>query len=186
MSGRQAAVPLSDGEMSDKQREIASKLRVNGVLPNGFRVGMKNWDLFQAHLPFSTYVMARSTVPPRVREMAIVRIAANNGCDYEFQHHSRVCLNHLGFSQPDIERIVEGPNASGLSELDANVLKMVDQLSSNCNLDDDLYQDLRSEFSEQQFAELMFTIGNYESMTRVINVLDVPMDDDFEIMHQTS
>jgi len=186
MTSRTAVVPLSDEEMTAEQHKATKHLRVNDVLANGFRVGLRTWKLFQAHIPFSLYVMALSSVPPRIREMAIVRIAHNNGCDYEFQHHSKVCLNRLGFTPQDIKNIVAGPDAPGLSELDSNVLKMVDQLSKNCNIDDDVHKFLTETYTEDQFAELMFTIGNYESMTRVINVLNIPMDEDFEKMHSVS
>jgi len=127
--------------------------------------------------------MAGSSVPPRIRELAIIRVAHNNNCEYEFQHHAQVGLSHLGMSPQDIENIRMGASAPGLSTLDARVIELVDQLSNNCNISNELYDYLTNEFSQDQFVELMYTIGNYESMTRVINVLDIPMDSDFEVMH---
>jgi len=183
MSERAAAVPLSDEQLSEEQQNVTKMLRVNGVLANGFRVGMRAWKLFKAHLPFSLHVMALSSVPPRIRELAIIRIAHNNDCDYELQHHSQVGLTQLGFSENDLANIKQGADAPGLSELDANVIRLVDQLAQNCNISDKLHSALHEEFSEDQFAELLFTIGNYESMTRVINVMDIPMDEDFNKMH---
>ncbi len=180
---RSPAQPLSDEQLNEEQLKTAKMLRVNGVLANGFRVGMRAWKLFKAHLPFSIHVMAMSSVPPRVRELAIIRIAHNNNCDYELQHHSMVALQQLGMTEDDLNNIKEGPDASGLSELDASIIRLVDELDSDCNISDSLYAYLHTQFSEDQFAELLFTIGNYESMTRVINVLQVPMDEDFNKMH---
>ncbi len=183
MSNRSQAVPVTDEEFTEEQFNFTKMVRVNGVLANGFRVGMRSWKLFKAHFPFSLYVMALSSVPPRIRELAIIRIAHNNKCDYELAHHTQVGLSQLGFSEQDIANIKIGADAPGLSELDANIIRLVDELANNCNISDELHAYLHQEFNEDQFSELLFTIGNYESMTRVINVLDIPMDEDFNKMH---
>lgn len=183
MSNRAPRTPLSDEEFTQEQLDTTKMLRVNGVLANGFRVGMRSWKLFKAHLPFSLHVMALSSVPPRIRELAIIRIAHNNHCDYELQHHTQVGLTQLGLTQDDIENIKLGADAPGLSELDSYVIKLVDQLATDCNVSDEVHDFLNKEFNQDQFSELLFTIGNYESMTRVINVLGIPMDEDFDKMH---
>ncbi len=180
---RSKAIPLGDSDMTEEQLKVASNLRVNGVLANGFRVGMNNWKLFKAHLPFSIHVMALSSVPPRIRELAIIRIAHNTDCDYEFQHHCAVAKTQLGFTDQDIENIKQGPEATGLSKVDANVIQLVDELAQTANISDGLHARLHEDFTEEQFSELLFTVGNYESMTRVINVLQIPMDEDFNRMH---
>lgn len=183
MVARAPARPVTDEEMTDAQAALTAPLRVNGVLPNGFRVGLRAWKLFQAHLPFSAYVMSQSSVPPRLRELAIIRIAHSTGCDYELRHHAQGAMNYLGVTQADVDRICEGPDAEGIPALDALVIRLVDDLREHNNISDDLYARLIDELGEETLTELLFTIGNYESMARVINVLGVPMDDDFDVMH---
>ncbi len=184
MARRSEFAPLSDAELTPEQLEFTKKLRVNGIIPNGFRVGMRSWKLFKAHLPFSSYVMALSSVPARLRELAIIRISHLNNCDYEFEHHSQFGLNRLGFTQQDIDSICEGAGAAGLSDLDSYVIRLVDQLREPNGVSDDVVDKLMDELGEDSFTELMFTIGNYESMTRIINVLGVPMDEDFDAIHK--
>ncbi|HET9874887.1 MAG TPA: carboxymuconolactone decarboxylase family protein, partial [Mycobacterium sp.] len=44
-------------------------------------------DLAKAFLKFNVHLLFRSTLPERLRELAILRVAYRRGCSYEWAHH---------------------------------------------------------------------------------------------------
>ena len=44
-------------------------------------------DLTRAFLRFNVHLLFSSTLPPRLRELAILRVAHRHHCDYEWVHH---------------------------------------------------------------------------------------------------
>ena len=46
--------------------------------------------LTRAYLKFSTYLLYGSTLPPRIREQVILRVAHRRGCAYEWSHHVEI------------------------------------------------------------------------------------------------
>ena len=44
-------------------------------------------DLAKAFLTLSTHLAAKSTLPPRVRELAVLRVAWRRRCRYEWAQH---------------------------------------------------------------------------------------------------
>ena len=64
-------------------------------------------DLAEAFLPFNTRLLLRSTLPPRLRELAILRVARRSGCAYEWAHHARIAAK-AGLSEAEIEAAGDG------------------------------------------------------------------------------
>lgn len=81
-------------------------------------------ELASAFLRFGGYLLTRSTLPPRVREQVILRVAHRRGCAYEWSHH--VALGkRAGLSDADIAAARSG---AAPDEFDRAVLVAVDEL----------------------------------------------------------
>lgn len=171
--------PLRDYEMSDEQLDLVKHYRRNGHLPNIFRVGLRNPKLFKAYKAFGLYTMALSSVPPKLRELAIMRVAYLNKCDYEWGHHLRIS-REIGISNAEIARVKEGSEAPGWAPLEAAAIKMVDQIKYHADLDDPTYAILVDGIGEDAFVELVNTIGNYAMISAVLNILGVPLEPDIQ------
>ncbi len=167
--------PLRDDQMSDEQHDMVRNYRRDGQLPNIFRVALRNPKLFKAYKPFGLYIMALSTVPPRLRELAIMRVACLCKCDYEWGQHLRIA-REIGITDVEIERIRTGSAAPGWAPLEAATIEMVDQMKYDCDLDDATYAMLVTGIGEDAFVELINTIGNYFMVAAVLNILRVPLE----------
>ena len=89
-------------------------------------------ELTRAFLRFSGYLLSNSTLPPRVREQVILRVAHRRGCVYEWSHH--VALGKkAGLSDAEIAAIKSGDQ---IDEFDRGVLSAVDELDEKSNLSD--------------------------------------------------
>jgi 4-carboxymuconolactone decarboxylase len=170
-------MPLTDAEMSEEQHELTKHYRRGGVLPNIFRVALRNMKLFKAYKPFGLYTMALSSVPPRIREIAILRVAYNSKSDYEWGHHVRLARDEGGLSVEEIARIKQGPDVTGWGKVEAAVIRMVDQMRATSDLDDETYAVLMEALGEDAFVELLNTIGNYAMVSSLLNILGVPLEE---------
>jgi AhpD family alkylhydroperoxidase len=126
-------------------------------------------DLAKAFFAFNTYLMVRSTLPPRLREMVILRVARRRECAYEWVHHTKFAIE-AGLSAAEIEAVGQG-KATG--ELDIAVLTAVDELDENSNLSDRTWDTLRAHLDERQLMDLIFTVGGYCAAAMAFNTFGV-------------
>lgn len=131
-------------------------------------------DLTKAFLGFSTHLLFRSTLAPRLREVAILRVAHRRNCAYEWSHHVEMA-EELGLTGADIEAITRG-EATG--ELDQLILTAVDQLEEKSNIDDATWAALSEHLTERQRMDLVFTVGSYGMLAMALNTFEVPLEDD--------
>src|SRR5215813_10852378 len=76
---------------------------------------MKRW------LVFGTHVLAKSTLPARDRELAILRIGWLCRAEYEWGQHVQIARG-VGIADDEIERVAAGPDAPGWSAGEAALL----------------------------------------------------------------
>ncbi|HEY2177215.1 MAG TPA: carboxymuconolactone decarboxylase family protein [Caulobacteraceae bacterium] len=168
--------PLAWGELSAEQQEELRPYGEGGALHNVHRVFIRNLKMFRRHGPFSDYIMRRSSLSARHREMAIIRIGWLNRSPYECAHHHRLGLE-AGLTSAELSRLAEGPEASGWSEVDRLVLEAVDELKADANLTDATYAALSRHFDDHQLIDLVFTVGAYAMISTALNVFGVPLED---------
>ena len=83
--------------------------------------------LYGPRLKFGSYLQRDSLLPPKTRELLIMRTAWLTRAEYEWGHHVE-SAQKAGFSDEEIRRIASGPDAPGWSEEHAAVLRAADEL----------------------------------------------------------
>lgn len=166
--------PLPEEEWDDRTRAaLAALLPPERRNPRGAGNALatlaRHPDLAEAFLPFNTRLLLRSTLPARLRELAILRVARRSGCAYEQAHHARIAAK-AGLSEAEIEAAGDG-KAPG--ELDQAVLTAVDELAGGCNLSDRTWSTLAAHLDERQLMDLVFTVGAYVLLAMAFNTFGV-------------
>jgi AhpD family alkylhydroperoxidase len=166
--------PLPEEQWDDRTRAaLAALLPPDRRNPRGAGNALatlaRHPDLAEAFLPFNTRLLLRSTLPPRLRELAILRVARRSGCAYEWAHHTRIAAK-AGLSGAEIEAAGDGM-ASG--ELDRAVLSAVDELAGGCDLSDRTWSTLAAHLDERQLMDLVFTVGAYVLLAMAFNTFGV-------------
>jgi AhpD family alkylhydroperoxidase len=128
--------------------------------------------LAQAFLRFNTYLLFSSSLPPRVRELAVLRVAHRTGCAYEWQHHL-VIGGRAGLSADDIDGVRRG---AAVDKLDNAVLSAADELAANANVSEETWAALSAHLDERQLMDLVFTIGGYSALAMAINTFGIEPD----------
>ncbi|MGW7443834.1 MBL fold metallo-hydrolase [Kitasatospora sp. NPDC054795] len=117
----------------------------------------------------------QGTIPPRERELAVLRTAHRTGSTYEWQHHVRLA-GLAGLTGPEIARVAEGPDHADWSEADRTLLRAVDELHDGHALSPATWQALADRHSVPQLLELLALVGTYGMVAGILNSCGVPVD----------
>jgi AhpD family alkylhydroperoxidase len=166
--------PLADDEWDEQAHAALSRFlpadRRNAKgAGNALATLIRHPDLAKAFLGFSGHLLGRSTLPARLRELAILRVAARRGCAYEWTHHVTLA-SETGLTETEIEEAGQGRAAN---ELDSAVLAAVDELDRDSNVSDPIWAALARHLDERQRMDLVFTIGAYCLLAMAFNTFGV-------------
>ena len=133
---------------------------------------MRHPKLARGFLRFNFHLLYGSTLPERLRELAVLRVAHVTNCEYERRHHVGMG-REAGLSDDVIAGIQRGEASD---ELDGAVIAAVDELQEHANVSDATWSTLSAHLEERQLMDLVFTIGCYGSLAMAINTFGVEPD----------
>ena len=133
---------------------------------------MRHPALAEVYLPFSTYLMRGSTLPPRMREVVILRVAHYRSCAYEWGHHV-VAAQTLGMSDAEIADIQSG---SPTDEFDRTLIAAVDELHEQSRISPDTWTALGARLDDRARMDLIFTVGSYGMFATALNTFGVELE----------
>ncbi|MBB3602890.1 alkylhydroperoxidase family enzyme [Mycolicibacterium sp. BK556] len=131
-------------------------------------------DLTKAYLGFNVYLLFRSTLPARLREVAVLRVAHRRNCAYEWAHHVEMAKAE-GLTDADVDAI-RGGGAN--DELDRLVVKATDELETQSNLTDETWAALGEHLGERQRMDFVFTVGAYGMLAMAFNTFGVQLENE--------
>jgi len=174
-------MPLSAEEAREAMMSIAGDIPAaqDGPVLNIFRTLQHHPQLMQAWGSFGNYILANSTLPPRHREMAMLRIGWLCQSDYEFGQHARIARD-IGMTDAEILAITKGPDDPIWTPFESTLLKGVDELHADALISDATWSALSVEYSVQQLIDYIFTVGQYNLVSMALNSLGVEREQGVE------
>ena len=164
-SGDQRIAPLPPEQFTAEAKEIAARLgaffgsREQGVAKT-FATMFKHPGLYRNQLQLGLDLNQNGTLPPREREMVILRTAWLVRSPFEWGEHVRYG-KQLGLTSEEIERIAQGSSAPGWNEHDRAVLRGVEELLGDFAVSDGTWETLAKSWNEPQLIELPGLVGAY-------------------------
>jgi alkylhydroperoxidase family enzyme len=147
-----------------------------------YRTLAKHPALYRPRQELSEYIRTRNTLPPRLRELAILRIGALCGSDYEWSAHAPAG-RAAGLTDAEIRRIATTPLAStsnaplaGWNPRDASVIRAADELYGFDVISGPTWTALSRDLDPRQRIDLLITIGGYRMVSMALNTLGVPLE----------
>jgi alkylhydroperoxidase family enzyme len=137
---------------------------------------MKHKELWDRMSALSALVQStRATLPPRERQLAIMRAMWLAGAPYQWgEHYERT--KALGFSDADMARIKDGSSAPGWTPSERAVLQAVEELRDDAFISDETWAALREHFDEPQMLELIILVGQFISVAFLLNSLRLRLE----------
>lgn len=171
--------PVEKDEWSPAQRELLEPYERAGRLYNVFKTLANHPDLARDWLKFATYILQRNSLPPRDREILILRIGWLCQADYEFAQHTRIGKT-VGMSDDEIARLRKQNETTGWSEHERLLIRATDELHAHAMIDDATWQGLRATYDQRQMMDLVFTVGQYHLVSMALNSFGVQLDPDLK------
>jgi 4-carboxymuconolactone decarboxylase len=170
-----ARLPYPDPDQApDRVREALA-----AVPPlNIFRMLAHAETAFRPFLRFGGAILGELQLDPRLRELAILQVAAQSGADYEWVQHAAIALA-VGVTEEQIEAVRGGAieQARSLSEIERAVLRFTAEVIANPRVSDETFAAVRRGLSSREIVELLLTVGEYLMLARVMTTLELELDD---------
>ncbi|WP_099024428.1 carboxymuconolactone decarboxylase family protein [Mycolicibacterium palauense] len=115
-------------------------------------------ELARVFLTYNGFLLQRGELPPRLRELAILRVAHRHRSAYEWGQHVRMAAD-TGVSEDEIARLEQGN--TGFTGADLVVLEATDELLENGHARWATWQRMVAELGERPAMELIFVVGTY-------------------------
>jgi alkylhydroperoxidase family enzyme len=179
MSDTPRLPPLRPDEWNDDQRQLLEPFVQDGEVLNIFATLAHHPKLLKRWLVFGGHVMVASTLPPRDRELLILRTGWRCQAEYEFGQHA-VIGREAGLTDDEIVAVTRGPDDPAWSDDDALLLTAADELVDDHRLSDATWAALDARYDTQQVLDLIFTVGQYSLVSMALNSLGVQIEDGLE------
>lgn len=175
--------PLPPEEWDDDTRQLLTSLKREGRIFNIFATLARHPALLRRWLVFGTHILSKSTLPPRERELAILRMGWLCRADYEWGHHVAIGKD-AGLTEAEIQRVAHGADATGWAPFERTLLRAVDELHHDTFISDATWQSLAARYNTQQLLDLVFTAGQYKLVCMALNSAGVQLEPGYEGLPQ--
>ncbi|MFM5906112.1 MAG: carboxymuconolactone decarboxylase family protein [Novosphingobium sp.] len=172
--------PLAQEDLGEEVRELVRRigatlgLEAPDQLTTYFAVLARHPDLFRLQLETGIFFFSGSRIPPRERELAVLRTAWLAAAPYEWGQHVLIA-HQLGLTEADTDRVRAGPDAEGWNPQDATILQAVDELFHHRMICDATWAALAGFWDEAQLIELPCLVGQYLGVAMLQNTLRMPL-----------
>ncbi len=162
--------PLAPEAFTEEQRELVG----DWSSMNFTRVIVNHPPLFRVLLPLIAKLIPGSTLPPRDREILVLRTLTL--CDevYELTHHVEIARS-AGMTDAEIEMARSG--AAGLAPFDRSLVRAAEELARDRRVSDATWGDLAERYSAVELMEVVALVGGYMLMAMITKSYGVPLED---------
>jgi alkylhydroperoxidase family enzyme len=162
-------------------RETADRFLAAGTdaVPNVLGTLLRHPGLAGPFLAYNNVLLFTPTLPPRLRELMVLRVAWRTRSIYEWVQHVRLALS-CDVTREEIDAIARGAETETWAPIEADLLAATDQLVDGYRIDDTTWARLAGHFDERQLVELLFVVGTYTALAMVFNSLGLELDDELD------
>lgn len=159
------------------QRALAPMLPADGPRDanNALATFAHHPALAKAFLRFNVHLLYSSTLPSRIRELAILRVAHRRDCLYEWTQHVALAKNE-GITDDEIAAVRRGPDSWAADDFDRAVITGVDELDEKSRLSDETWAALGERLDDRQRMDYVFTVGCYSMLAMAFNTFGVQLE----------
>lgn len=171
---------LANEDVDAASRQLINDVRAGAgappidIVPEYMRTMMKHPGIFKCQMEMGT-VLFTGLIPPRERELAVLRVGWLCRAPYEWGQHVEIA-RRVGLSGDEIARVRQGSAAPGWSGHDAAILRGVEELIEDRALSDRTWDTLCAIWDEAMMIEFTMMVGQYVATAMVQNSLRTPLE----------
>lgn len=165
--------PIDANTSSEPLATLFSRVAAHyGAPPSlGQRLIANHPELYRRWLAMGSELLTAGSLPSDIREAAILRVAHNTGCSYEWRSH-RIAALEAGLIAEALDGWSSNPPPGPEFSLRQRLaINLADALHQMADVDDRLWDALNDEFEIAEIIELIFLIGHYTTTAYALNTL---------------
>jgi 4-carboxymuconolactone decarboxylase len=167
---------ISEAERTDEVRAMFAAIMGAGTDNVDDHYVLKTFAqhpaLTRPFLAFNLHLLTTSTLPVRLRQIAILRVAWVKRARYMWASHMRMSLR-LGLSVEDLQAAKQGEATAHWNAAERCIIHATEQLMTQTDLDDDTWNSLGAHLGRQQIMDLIFTVGAYVLIAMAFNAMRI-------------
>jgi 4-carboxymuconolactone decarboxylase len=174
-----ARIPLpSPAELSPEQRRVYDTIIAGprGAVRGPLRAAIHNPELADKWQQLGELLRYRTSLPPRLSELAILVTARHFDCQFEWFAHELPALE-AGLERLTVEAIRDSTPVTGLKADELVIFEYSAQLHARHFLEDSLYGKALSLLGVVGVVELSALLGYYAMVAMTLNAHEVPLPD---------
>ena len=145
------------------------------------RVIVRHPAAYRIFLPYIDKVIRGSNLPPRDREVLVLRLLGL--CDevYELHHHEMIARG-ASMSEAEIAAATAGEGVE-LSSFEVTLCRAAEELLRDTRIGDATWAALAERYDEEQMMEVVFLGGCYVTMAMLTKTFGIPLekqDEDYD------
>jgi alkylhydroperoxidase family enzyme len=141
---------------------------------NFSRVIVEHPALHRALMPLIVKLANGSDLPPRDREILVLRTLALCDEEYEAGHHGLIARK-AGLTAAEIEAARSG--GQGLSAFDRALLRAAEELVGDRCVSDATWRDLAQRYSRKELMEVVSLVGCWTLIAMLTKSFDIELED---------
>mgnify|MGYP003583905633 CR=1 FL=1 len=170
--------PLKDEELDAEQEEIFSRFRNGGADHAIGRTFMRHPKLWRAYNAFASHTFsADNTLSKRESEIITMRTVWQAKAGYQWSRHVPMAM-HAGLKETEVDALKKSVELGKWSDSETALIEMVDALTADPFVPDDVWEKLTAHFNEQQCLDAIFLCGRYVMAAMFTNSVGTPIDAD--------
>lgn len=163
--------PLDPSDFTPEQAELVG----NWTHLVFSRVIVRHPGMYRNFVPHIKALIAESSLPPREREIVVLRMLALCDETYELHHHRMIAATNTRMSDAEISAVLAGAGA-GLSAFDKVLMLAAEELLRGQKLSDATWDGLGERYTIEQRMELVFLAGLYATMAMLTKSFGMPLE----------
>ena len=166
--------PTTRADRDERTEELLAGMmrRPDGTDMNIFATLAHHPKLLKRWAAFGGTLLFGGTLPPRDRELLILRTALLCDAEYEWGQHVTIGLG-LGVTQEEIDRLSGTGDDNDWSETDRALLTAAEELHEGSVISDGTWEQLAAAYDYQQLIEICMVIGQYHMVAFTLNSLGI-------------
>lgn len=170
-----ARLPYPDpATLSEETRRLLQQLPVK---LNVFRMMANAPTCFRPLVTLGTAILSQQQLSPKLRELAILRVASLSSAKYEWVQHVPIA-EAVGATKAQVEAIERGSlESDAFDDVERLVLRFTTELVQDVRVSDTTFAEAKSRLSPQEVVELVLAVGYYMLIARLLETTDVDLDE---------
>jgi 4-carboxymuconolactone decarboxylase len=170
------SIPSKD-QISDELKDVFQRMEQRGgQVLNIHKVMAHCPNVGRAFLRLGNAILFRGSVPPKLRELAILRVGDLAEATYEWTQHVPIGLR-AGLTEQQIKALHQWKDSPLFSDQERAILRYTDEVAQNIRVSEETFKAVSDFLTEEQVVELTTTIGYYEMVSRILEALEIELEE---------